>query len=72
MQEDAGAGEKHQTGICEHKETIVTDYQVKEAAFRICLKYKDGDKGPTYTFNEKTLLEFARILLIMENNNEQK
>ena len=50
----------------------MTDYQVKEAAFRICLKYKDGDKGPTYTFNEKTLLEFARILLIMEKNNEQK
>ena len=40
----------------------MTDHQIKDAAFRICLKYKDGDKGPTYTFNEKTILEFARAL----------
>ena len=40
----------------------MTDYEIKSTAFRLCLKYKDGDKGPTYTFNEKTILEFARAL----------
>ena len=49
----------------------MTDYQVKEAAFRTCLKYKDGDKGPTYTFNEKTIVEFARALeYLVKKNNE--
>lgn len=50
----------------------MTDYEIKQAGFRMCLKYKDGDKGPTYTFNEKTLLEFARILILMEKQNESK
>jgi hypothetical protein len=49
----------------------VTDHQIKDAGFRICLKYKDGDKGPTYTFNEKTLLEFARALeYLVKKDNE--
>lgn len=49
----------------------MTDYDVKQAAFRICLKYKDGDKGPTYTFNDKTILEFARALeYLVKKDNE--
>ena len=47
----------------------MTDYQVKELAHRVCWKYKHGEKGDTYTFDENTLLEFARLLKLME---EQK
>ena len=51
----------------------MTDYEIKDAAFRLCLKYKDGDKGPTYTFNEKTVMEFARALEYMvKKKHEQK
>lgn len=48
----------------------MTDYQVKELAHRVCWRYK-ASKNPkdsdTYTFNEQTLLEFARILKLMDN-----
>lgn len=53
----------------------MTDYQVTELAHRVCWKYKksqDPHHSDTYTFNEKTLLEFARILTLMEKQNESK
>lgn len=53
----------------------MTDYQVLELAHRICWKYKkssDPNHSDTYTFNEYTMKEFARVLLLMAKNNEQK
>ena len=53
----------------------MTDYQAKELAHRVCWKYKksqDPKHSDTYTFNENTLLEFVRVLLLMEKQNEPK
>ena len=51
----------------------MTEHQIRDAGFRICLKYKDCDKGKTYTFNEKTLIEFARAIeYLVKKDNEQK
>jgi len=50
-----------------HREFNVTDYQVKELAHRVCWKYKMGDKGENFTFDVNTLLEFARLLKLMED-----
>ena len=44
----------------------MTDYEIMSLAHRVCWKYKDGDKGQTYTFDKDTLLEFVRILKLME------
>lgn len=47
----------------------MTDYKVKELAHRVCWKYKksqDPHHSDTYTFNENKLLEFARLLALME------
>lgn len=52
----------------------MTDYQVEELAHRICWKYKkssDPHHSDTYTFNKNTLLEFARILILMEKENDR-
>ena len=52
----------------------MTDYQVEELAHRICWKYKkssDPHHSDTYTFNKHTLLEFARVLAIMEKENDR-
>lgn len=51
----------------------MTDYQVKELAHRVCWKYKkssDPHHSDTYTFNDHTITEFARLLLLMEKKNE--
>lgn len=42
----------------------MTDYEILSLAHRTCWKYKDA--GPTFTFDEKTLLEFVRLLKVME------
>ena len=42
----------------------MTDYEVLALAHRTCWKYKDA--GPTYTFDKETLLEFYRILKMMD------
>lgn len=52
----------------------MTDYQVKELAHRVCWKYKksqDPHHSDTYTFNDHTLLEFARVLKLMEKENDR-
>ena len=44
----------------------MTDYEILSLAHRTCWKYKEGEKGQTYTFDPKTLLEFVRIMKLME------
>ena len=47
----------------------MTDYEILSLAHRICWKYKksqDPHHSDTYTFNDKTMLEFVRILKMME------
>jgi hypothetical protein len=44
----------------------VTDYEILQLAHRVCWKYKHGEKGDTYTFDEETLKEFVRLLKLME------
>ena len=40
----------------------MTDYEILSLAHRICWKYKDGDKGPSYTFDKDTMLhELAHL-----------
>mgnify|MGYP003329140111 CR=1 FL=1 len=46
----------------------MTDYEVLALAHRVCWKYKHGDKGDTYTFDKETMLEFVRILKMMEKD----
>ena len=48
----------------------MTDYEILSLAHRICWKYKESDKGPSYTFDKETLLEFARILKLMERTDK--
>lgn len=49
----------------------MTDYEILSLAHRVCWKYKDS--GPTYTFDKNTLLEFVRILKMMEGKcSDQK
>ena len=53
----------------------MTDYEVKELAHRVCWKYKksaDPHHSDTYTFNDHTITEFARLLLLMEKKNESQ
>lgn len=40
----------------------MTDYEILSLAHRICWKYKENDKGPNYTFDKETMLEFVRII----------
>jgi hypothetical protein len=47
----------------------MTDYEVLQLAHRTCWKYKHGDKGDTYTFDENTMKEFVRLLRLMESPN---
>ena len=42
----------------------MTEYEILSLAHRTCWRYKDA--GPTFTFDEKTLLEFVRLLKVME------
>lgn len=44
----------------------MTDYEILSLAHRTCWKYKDGEKGQTYTFDKDTMLEFYRILKMMD------
>lgn len=44
----------------------MTDYEIMSLAHRVCWKYKEGEKGQTYTFDKDTLLEFVRIMKLME------
>ena len=44
----------------------MTDYEIMSLAHRVCWKHKEGEKGQTYTFDKDTLLEFVRILNLME------
>ena len=53
----------------EFTEVKMTDYEILSLAHRICWKYKksqDQHHSDTYTFNDKTMLEFVRILKMME------
>lgn len=45
----------------------MTEYEILSLAHRTCWKYKHGDKGDTYTFDKDTMLEFARILRMMDS-----
>ena len=45
----------------------MTDYEVLQLAHRTCWKFHAEKE--TYTFNKETLLEFARILKLMEKPN---
>ena len=50
----------------------MTDYEVLELAHRTCWKYKcskDPHHSDTYTFNKHTMLEFYRILKLMEEKS---
>lgn len=47
----------------------MTEYEILELAHRTCWKYKDGDKGSMYTFDKQTMLEFVRIMKLMEKPN---
>jgi len=47
----------------------VTPYEITTEAHRICWRYKkssDPNHSDTYTFNEHTLQEFARVLIQAE------
>jgi hypothetical protein len=47
----------------------MTPYEIITEAHRICWRYKkshDPSHSDTYTFNEHTLLEFARVLIQAE------
>jgi len=47
----------------------MTEYEILSLAHRICWKYKksqDPHHSDTYTFNDTTMLEFVRILKMME------
>lgn len=50
----------------------MTEFEFKELAHRVCWKYKkstDPKHSDTYTFNEKTLAEFYRLIKLMDKNN---
>ena len=42
----------------------MTDYEILSLAHRTCWRYKHD--GPLFTFDEKTMLEFVRLLKVME------
>lgn len=49
----------------------MTEYEVLELAHRVCWKYKcskDPAHSDTYTFNKHTMLEFYRILKMMDES----
>lgn len=53
----------------------MTEYEILQLAHRTCWKYKVGanplnkTENETYTFNKETILEFVRILKLMEKPN---
>jgi hypothetical protein len=55
----------------------MTDYEILSLAHRTCWKYKAGtgvvpnkrEERETYTFDRATMLEFVRIMRLMEQPN---